>query len=64
MTDIGAWKDMPTVDLVREAQQGRGDARDELFQRYSTRVLSVGCPFDRVWLPARLRQPLLDEYGA
>jgi len=41
MTNVGDWKDMPTVDLVREAQHGRADARDELFQRYSTRVLGI-----------------------
>lgn len=41
MDDGVAWKDMPTVDLVREAQSGRSDARNELFQRYSDRVLGI-----------------------
>ncbi|MBL8862953.1 MAG: sigma-70 family RNA polymerase sigma factor [Planctomycetes bacterium] len=41
MDDGDEWKDMPTIDLVREAQSGRGEARDELFQRYSDRVLGI-----------------------
>jgi len=41
MDDGGVWKDMPTIDLVREAQSGQSDARDELFKRYSDRVLGI-----------------------
>ena len=41
MDDGGDWKEMPTIDLVREAQNGHGEARDELFQRYSDRVLGI-----------------------
>ncbi len=41
MNDGGVWKDMPTIDLVREAQSGQSDARDELFKRYSDRVLGI-----------------------
>ncbi len=39
--DDGGWKDMPTIDLVREAQSGQSDARNELFKRYSDRVLGI-----------------------
>jgi len=41
MDDGGAWKDMLTIDLVREAQSGQSDARNELFKRYSDRVLGI-----------------------
>jgi RNA polymerase sigma-70 factor (ECF subfamily) len=41
MDDAGDFKDMPTIDLVREAQNGRTEARDALFQRYSDRVLGI-----------------------
>lgn len=41
MDDGGDWKEMPTIDLVREAQNGQSAARDELFQRYSDRVLGI-----------------------
>ncbi len=39
--DDGEWKDLPTLDLVREAQNGVGEAREELFARYSDRVLGI-----------------------
>ncbi len=35
------WGEMSTVFLVRGAQDGVRDARDELFERYSKRVLGV-----------------------
>jgi len=41
MDNHAVWKDMPTIDLVREAQEGQKAARDELFQRYSDRVLGI-----------------------
>lgn len=41
MDQRGVWKDMPTIDLVREAQGGQTAAREELFQRYSDRVLGI-----------------------
>ena len=36
-----AWTDLPTIDLVLGAQNGVAGARDELFQRYSTRILGI-----------------------
>lgn len=41
MDDGADWKEMPTIDLVREAQNGQSEARNELFQRYSDRVLGI-----------------------
>ncbi len=41
MDEGGDWKDLPTLDLVREAQNGGKDAREELFARYSDRVLGI-----------------------
>lgn len=40
MADDG-WKDLPTIDLLREAQNGQTAARDELFARYADRVLGI-----------------------
>jgi RNA polymerase sigma-70 factor (ECF subfamily) len=44
----------PTIDLVRWTQEGRDDAREQLFERYGSRVLGVV----RMRLGAKLRGKL------
>jgi len=48
------WEGLPTIDLVKGAQQGEQDARDALFERYQGRVLKIV----RIRLGARLRTSL------